>query len=130
MSTKNQSEKRLIWQISFFLGIIFFIIQTINSLFFQHTENFVIRIPISENHGNQFILIQLITIGLIVLISRSIKSRVELLCIISWLCCLINSILLRYNEHDYYTISFLFAQILTIAISFIALKYASPTLKK
>ena len=114
-----------IWYVSCFMGIGFFSTEIINSLFFQTTKNVIIRLPIQEYYGNQYIVFKLIFLFIFIYLLKKKTLNIELISTIIWFICLINSIVLRYNDHEHFYLSFLFIQLLVTLTSFIALRLKS-----
>ena len=114
-----------IWYVSCFMGIGFFSTEIINSLFFQTTKNVIIRLPIQEYYGNQYIVFKLIFLFIFIYLLKKKTLNIELISTIIWFICLINSIILRYNDHEHFYLSFLFIQLLVTLTSFIALRLKS-----
>ena len=122
---KIEKDNLSIWYVSCFMGIGFFSTEIINSLFFQTTKNVIIRLPIQENYGNQYILFKIIFLFIFIFLIKKKTLNIELISTIIWFICLINSIVLRYNAHRHFTITFLFIQLLITLTSFIALRLKS-----
>ena len=122
---KIEKDNLSIWYVSCFMGIGFFSTEIINSLFFQTTKNVIIRLPIQENYGNQYILFKIIFLFIFIFLIKKKTLNIELISTIIWFICLINSIVLRYNAHIHFTITFLFIQLLITLTSFIALRLKS-----
>ena len=114
-----------IWYVSCFMGIGFFSTEIINSLFFQTTKNVIIRLPIQEYYGNQYIVFKLIFLFIFIYLLKKKTLNIELISTIIWFICLINSIVLRYNDHEHFYLSFLFIQLLVTLTSLIALRLKS-----
>ena len=122
---KLEKDNFFIWYVNCFMGIGFFSTEIINSLFFQTTKNTIVRLPIQENYGNQYIVFKFIFLFIFIYLIKKKTLNIELLTTIIWLFCLINSIFLRYNDHEHFSISFLFIQLLITLTSFIALRLKS-----
>ena len=122
---KIEKDNLSIWYVSCFMGIGFFSTEIINSLFFQTTKNVIIRLPIQENYGNQYILFKIIFLFIFIFLIKKKTLNIELISTIIWFICLINSIVLRYNDHEHFFLSFLFIQLLVTLTSFIALRLKS-----
>ena len=126
MNNKKSTKDNLsIWYISCFMGIGFFATEIINSLFFQTTKNIIVRLPIHEYYGNQYIVFKFIFMFIFIFLLKKKTLNIELISAIIWFICLINSIVLRYNDHEHFTISFLFIQLLITLTSLIALRLKS-----
>tara|TARA_Y100000589_G_scaffold214935_1_gene202771 strand:+ start:1998 stop:2387 length:390 start_codon:yes stop_codon:yes gene_type:complete len=122
---KIEKDNLSIWYVSCFMGIGFFSTEIINSLFFQTTKNVIIRLPIQENYGNQYILFKIIFLFIFIFLIKKKTLNIELISTIIWFICLINSIVLRFNAQRHFTITFLFIQLLITLTSFIALRLKS-----
>ena len=126
---KISKDNSSIWNLSCFMGIIFFSTEIINSLFFQTTDHVHVRVPINENYGNQYIVLKFIFMFVFIYLIKKKTLNIELISAIIWLTCLINSILLRYNDHQHYIVNFLFIQLIITFTSFLALRLKSSTYK-
>ena len=73
------------------MGIGFFSTEIINSLFFQTTKNVIIRLPIQEYYGNQYIVFKVIFLFIFIYLLNKKTLNIELFSTIIWLICLINS---------------------------------------
>ena len=122
---KIEKDNLSIWYVSCFMGIGFFSTEIINSLFFQTTKNVIIRLPIQENYGNQYILFKIIFLFIFIFLIKKKTLNIELISTIIWFICLINSIVLRFNAQRHFTVTFLFIQLLVTLTSFIALRLKS-----
>ena len=122
---KTLKDNISIWYVSCFMGIGFFSTEIINSLFFQTTKNVIIRLPIQENYGNQYIVFKVIFLFIFIYLLKKKTLNIELFSTIIWFICLINSIVLRFNAQRHFTITFLFIQLLITLTSFIALRLKS-----
>ena len=122
---KISKDNISIWYLTCFMGIGFFSTEIINSLFFQTTKNVIIRLPIQEYYGNQYIVFKVIFLFIFIYLLNKKTLNIELFSTIIWLICLINSIVLRYNDHEQFSVGFLFIQLLVTLTSFIALRLKS-----
>lgn len=122
---KISKDNISIWYLTCFMGIGFFSTEIINSLFFQTTKNVIIRLPIQEYYGNQYIVFKVIFLFIFIYLLNKKTLNIELFSTIIWLICLINSIVLRYNDHEHFSVGFLFIQLLVTLTSFIALRLKS-----
>ena len=104
---KDNLESQFILRLSSNIGLIFYTIQLINSIFYQKNSQVAIRLPIAESYGNSAIYIQLI-IGIIIYYFLTTSTfNQSLKCFLVWFICFINSIYLKLNEHHYYNSTFL-----------------------
>ena len=117
----NKNEKS-VWKIISLLGLGFLLIEFLNSLFFQTTNNKIVILPLNENYGNQFLFFKLIILTMVIYLIKKNPISVEFNSSIIWFFTLINSIILRYNYHRYYTLSFLIVQFIITFTSFLAFR--------
>ena len=116
-----------IWYLSCFMGIAFFATEIINSLFFQTTRNVILRLPINEYYGNQYIVVKFIFMFVFIYLIKKNTLNIELISSIIWMICLINSIVLRFNDHLHFSISFILIQLIITFISYVAYRLKSST---
>ena len=117
----NKNEKS-VWKIISLLGLGFLLIEFLNSLFFQTTNNKIVMLPLNENYGNQFLFFKLIILTMVIYLIKKNPISVEFNSSIIWFFTLINSIILRSNYHRYYTLSFLIVQFIITFTSFLAFR--------
>ena len=117
----NKNEKS-VWKIISLLGLGFLLIEFLNSLFFQTTNNKIVILPLNENYGNQFLFFKLIILTMVIYLIKKNPISVEFNSSIIWFFTLINSIILRYNYHRYYPLSLIIVQFIITFTSFLAFR--------
>ena len=74
----NKNEKS-VWEIISLLGLGFLLIEFLNSLFFQTTNNKIVILPLNENYGNQFLFFKLIILTMVIYLKLLIYVKITII---------------------------------------------------